>query len=43
MRYVARVRAAGSVTAPSAKAEEMYHSEHCGLSETQTLVSKGLN
>ncbi len=43
MRYVARVRAAGSVTAPSAKAEEMYHPEKCGLSETQALVSKGLN
>jgi alpha-2-macroglobulin len=42
-RYLARVRAAGSVTAPSAKAEEMYHPERCGLSESQTLVSKGLD
>lgn len=41
-RYVARVRAAGSVTAPSAKVEEMYHPERCGLTETQTLTSKGL-
>jgi alpha-2-macroglobulin len=42
-RYLARVRAAGSVTAPSAKAEEMYHPERCGLSESQTLISKGLD
>jgi len=42
MRYVARVRAAGTVTAPSAKVEEMYHPERCGFTETQTLVSEGL-
>ena len=36
-----RVRAAGIVTAPSAKVEEMYHPARCGLSESQTLVSKG--
>ena len=41
-RYVARVRAAGSVTAPSAKVEEMYHPERRGLTETQTLTSHGL-
>ena len=40
LRYVARVRAAGSVSAPSAKAEEMYHPEHCGLTETQSLISE---
>jgi alpha-2-macroglobulin len=43
LRYVARVRAAGSVTAPPAKVEEMYHPEHCGLTETQSLVSEPLN
>jgi uncharacterized protein YfaS (alpha-2-macroglobulin family) len=40
-RYLARVRAAGAVTAPPAKAEEMYHPERCGFTETQVLVSKG--
>jgi len=42
LRYVARVRAAGTVTAPPAKAEEMYHPECCGLSESQTLISEPL-
>jgi uncharacterized protein YfaS (alpha-2-macroglobulin family) len=42
LRYVARVRAAGSVTAPPAKAEEMYHPERCGFTESQTLVSEPL-
>jgi uncharacterized protein YfaS (alpha-2-macroglobulin family) len=42
LQYVARVRAAGSVTAPSAKVEEMYHPERCGLTESQTLVSERL-
>jgi uncharacterized protein YfaS (alpha-2-macroglobulin family) len=41
LRYVARVRAAGEVTAPSAKAEEMYHPERYGLSETQEIKSGG--
>ena len=41
LRYLARVRAAGTVTAPPAKAEEMYHPERCGLTETQVLTSKG--
>jgi uncharacterized protein YfaS (alpha-2-macroglobulin family) len=41
LRYLARVQAAGTVTAPSAKAEEMYHPERCGLTETQVLTSKG--
>jgi len=40
LRYVARVRAAGAVTAPSAKVEEMYHPERCGFTETQSLVSE---
>jgi uncharacterized protein YfaS (alpha-2-macroglobulin family) len=39
IRYVARVRAAGSVTAPAAKIEEMYHPERCGLSATVKLTS----
>jgi uncharacterized protein YfaS (alpha-2-macroglobulin family) len=38
--YLARVRAAGSVTAPPAKVEEMYHPERCGFTETQPLVSE---
>jgi len=42
LRYVTRVRAAGTVTAPSAKVEEMYHPERCGFTETQTLVSEHL-
>jgi len=40
LRYVARVRAAGAVTAPSAMVEEMYHPERCGFTETQALVSE---
>jgi uncharacterized protein YfaS (alpha-2-macroglobulin family) len=39
LRYVARVRAAGAVTAPSAKVEEMYHPERYGLSETVAISS----
>ncbi len=42
LRYVARVRAAGTVTAPSAKIEEMYHPERCGLSGTQIVSSQAL-
>jgi uncharacterized protein YfaS (alpha-2-macroglobulin family) len=41
LRYVARVRAAGTVTAPPAKVEEMYHPEHYGLSGTQAVSSQG--
>ena len=41
IRYVARVRAAGTVTAPPAKVEEMYHPERYGLSGTQTVSSEG--
>lgn len=39
IRYLARVRAAGTVTAPSAKIEEMYHPERFGLTETLQLTS----
>ena len=42
LRYLARVRAAGTVTAPAAKVEEMYHPEICGFTETQPLVSERL-
>ena len=42
MRYVARVRAAGTVTAPSAKVEEMYHPERYGLSGSETISSAAL-
>ena len=42
LRYLARVRAAGTVTAPSAKAEEMYHPERCGLTESQILTTESL-
>jgi uncharacterized protein YfaS (alpha-2-macroglobulin family) len=42
IRYVARVRAAGTVTAPPAKAEEMYHPERYGLSGTETISSGGM-
>jgi uncharacterized protein YfaS (alpha-2-macroglobulin family) len=39
IRYLARVRATGSATAPPAKIEEMYHPEKFGLSAS--LVVKG--
>lgn len=39
-RYLARVRAAGDVIAPAAKAEEMYRPERFGLSPTDRLQSK---
>lgn len=42
LRYVARVRAAGNVTAPPAKVEEMYHPERYGLSGTQTISSQAM-
>ena len=42
IRYLARVRAAGTVTAPSAKIEEMYHPERFGLTETVQLTSQPL-
>lgn len=39
--YIARVRAAGVVNAPSAKVEEMYHPERHGLSGSQVIESAG--
>jgi uncharacterized protein YfaS (alpha-2-macroglobulin family) len=42
IRYVARVRAAGTVTAPPAKSEEMYNPEKFGLTETQTIIAQPL-
>ncbi len=39
IRYVARVRAAGTVTSPPAKAEEMYRPDRFGLTETQVITS----
>jgi uncharacterized protein YfaS (alpha-2-macroglobulin family) len=38
-QYLARVRSAGTVTAPSAKVEEMYRPERFGLSEPARLES----
>jgi uncharacterized protein YfaS (alpha-2-macroglobulin family) len=40
--YLARVRAAGEVTAPPAKIEEMYHPERFGLSEAAKVKSTAL-
>lgn len=37
LRYLARVRAAGTATAPSARIEEMYHPDHFGLSGTTMM------
>ncbi len=39
-RYLARVRTAGKVTAPSVKVEEMYRPERFGLSESAQLTSR---
>lgn len=39
VRYLARVRAAGTATAPSAKVEEMYHPERFGTTATMQLTS----
>lgn len=39
IQYLARVRAAGTATAPAAKIEEMYHPERFGLTETVKLTS----
>jgi uncharacterized protein YfaS (alpha-2-macroglobulin family) len=39
IRYLARVRAAGTATAPSSKVEEMYHPERFGLTETMQVTS----
>jgi uncharacterized protein YfaS (alpha-2-macroglobulin family) len=40
IRYVARVRAAGSAAAPVAKAEEMYNPGRFGLTEAQSITSE---
>ena len=40
LRYLARVRAAGTAIAPGAKVEEMYHPERFGLTETVELQSR---
>jgi uncharacterized protein YfaS (alpha-2-macroglobulin family) len=40
--YLARVRAAGTVIAPPAKIEEMYHPERFGLSEAVEVKSTAL-
>ena len=42
IRYLARVRAAGTATAPPTKIEEMYHPERFGLGESQVVVGKSL-
>lgn len=39
IRYLARVVSAGSATAPSAKIEEMYHPERCGLTASQRITT----
>jgi uncharacterized protein YfaS (alpha-2-macroglobulin family) len=40
LQYAARVRAKGTVSAPSGKVEEMYHPQRFGLTGTQTLEGK---
>ncbi len=42
IHYLARVRAAGEVTAPPAKIEEMYHPDRFGLSEAIKVASTAL-
>jgi uncharacterized protein YfaS (alpha-2-macroglobulin family) len=42
IRYLARVRAAGTATSPSAKVEEMYHPERFGMTETQLVSATAL-
>ena len=39
IRYLARVRAAATASAPAAKVEEMYHPNRYGLTETQVFSS----
>jgi alpha-2-macroglobulin len=43
LRYLARVRAAGTATAPATKVEEMYHPERFGLSEAVQVTALPLN
>ncbi|MCX6877506.1 MAG: MG2 domain-containing protein [Verrucomicrobia bacterium] len=42
IRYLARVCAAGRVTAPAAKIEEMYHPERFGMSATEEVTTIAL-
>lgn len=42
IQYLARVRASGTVVAPSTKVEAMYHPDRFGLSGTQTITTKPL-
>jgi alpha-2-macroglobulin len=42
LHYLARVRAAGEVTAPPARIEEMYHPDRFGLSEAVKIKSTAL-
>jgi len=39
LRYLARVRAVGTATAPAAKVEEMYHPERLGLTAATPVAS----
>ncbi len=41
LRYLARVRVAGQVTAPPAKVEEMYHPDRFALGEPGTIKAAG--
>lgn len=43
IRYLARVRAAGTVVAPGAKVEEMYHPERFGISESTEVTCHPLD
>ena len=42
LQYLARVRAAGTATAPSAKIEEMYHPDHYAETAAASLSSNAL-
>lgn len=42
IRYLARVRAAGEVTAPPAKMEEMYHPERFGAAESTAVSTQAM-
>ena len=42
IRYLARVRATGTATAPPAKIEEMYHPDRFGLSASLVVKGKAL-
>ena len=41
MRYVARVRAAATATAPPTKVEEMYEPAHVGLGDSAVVTATG--